>query len=294
MPFHFKRKESVTRGVRRLSCERLDDALGLLESGRNFEAVHNVRKEIKKLRSVLRLVRAAIGETAYSNSTRPLRDAADRLHAMRDAQVRLTALKGLSKWANGRIPRQFLPAIHDALRDECGVEEKKLKLTVASAKDLLVKARTEMSLLKVRPNNWNAVGQGIKKFYRRGRKALELAGREPSPEHFHEWRKRVKDLAHHLKLVCPARPRKIKERAEKLDELGNLLGDDHDLFLLREFLAEHPAPATGREAVEKAITVRQKELRAEALKLGSSFYSKKPGRFCRIVGHGWKHWRGNR
>jgi hypothetical protein len=57
MPFRFKKRESVAKAVRRLCCERLDDALETLEKGAKFEAVHGVRKEIKKLRAVLNIRR---------------------------------------------------------------------------------------------------------------------------------------------------------------------------------------------------------------------------------------------
>ena len=289
MPFRFKRKESVTKAVRRLCCERLDDALGLLEKGGHLEAVHDVRRDIKKLRAVLRLVRPGIGEAAYGEATDTLRKAADRLDAMRDAQVRLAALEELAKRSNGQIPRHSLPKIQNALRQSCRAEEQKLGPTVGSVKNILLQARQQLGCLKVKPNSWKAVGPGLKKIYRRGRKALELAEREPSPENFHEWRKRVKDLAHQLRLVCPARPGKLKSRTAELDRLGDLLGDDHDLFMLREFVGKQQLHE--KAPLEKVIAGRQDKLRSEALKLGVSFYTKKPSRFCRPVGNGWKRWR---
>lgn len=281
----------MTRAARRLCCKGLDDALDLLEKGDRDEAVHNVRRKIKRLRAVLRLVRPGIGETAYGEATDALRKAADQLNAMRDAHVRLAALEALARRSNGQIPRHSLPNIQNALRQNCRKEEQKLGATLGPVKDILLDARKQLAGLKVKPNSWKAVGPGLKKIYRRGRKALELAEREPSPEHFHQWRKRVKDLANQLRLVCPARPGKLKARTEKLDRLGDLLGDDHDLFMLREFVGEKLNQwETG--PLEMVITGRQKELQSEALKLGASFYTKKPNRFCRQVGNGWKNWRG--
>lgn len=291
MPFRFKRRETVTKAARRLCCERLDDALDMLEKDQHFEAVHDVRKEIKKLRAVLRLVRPGIGEPAYDKATDTVRKAANRLNAMRDAQVRLAALEQLAKRSNGQIPPHSLPKIQNALRQNCRQEEQKLAATMGPVKDILLEARQQLGGLKVKPNNWKAVGPGLKKIYSRGRKALELAEREPSPEHFHEWRKRVKDLASQLRLICPARPGKLKSRTEKLDRLGDLLGDDHDLFMLREFLGKNAKGLGEKKPLEKVIADRQKELRTEALELGSSIFTKKPDRFCRQVGHGWKRWR---
>ncbi|HUA65020.1 MAG TPA: CHAD domain-containing protein [Alphaproteobacteria bacterium] len=292
MPFRFKKKESVTKAVRRVCCERLDEAMGMLDRGNHFDAVHDVRKEIKKLRAILRLVRSGIGETAYDEATHSLRDAADRLNAMRDAQVRLTALESLARGSNGHIPHSTLPKIQDALRQNCRAEEQKLSATMDSVKQVLFEARQEFGNLKVKPNSWKALAPGLKKIYSRGRKALTLAERNPSPEHFHEWRKRVKDLANQLRLVCPARPGKVKTHMDDLDHLGDLLGDDHDLFILNKFVDEKLRQPREKRPVEQAIAERQKKLRSEALELGASFYTNKPGRFCRQIGTGWKSWRG--
>jgi CHAD domain-containing protein len=292
MPFCFKKKESVTKAVRRLCCERLDDALQMLEKGHHFDAVHDVRKEIKKLRAVLRLVRSSIGKTAYREATGSLRSAADRLNAMRDAQVRLAAMENLAKQSNGRIPRHSLPKIQNALRESCRTEEQKLAGTLNSARQFLLGARAQLGNVKVKPNSWKAVAPGLTKIYRRGRKALALAQREPSPEHFHEWRKRVKDLSNQLRLVCPMRPGKLKPRMDQLDHLGDLLGDDHDLFMLGQFVGRKVKQPREKKPVVQVIADRQAKLRSEALEVGGSFYTKKPNRFCRQVCKGWKSWRG--
>jgi CHAD domain-containing protein len=291
MPFCFKRKESVTKAVRRLCCERLDDALDFLKRGGHFDAVHDVRKEIKKLRAVLRLVRSGIGETAYHEATNALRAAADRLNAMRDAQVRLAALENLANRSNGKVPRNLLPGIQDALRQNCRVEEQRLGETLDVTRQYLLAAQLQLGGLKVKPDNWKAVGPGLKKIYRRGRRALALAKRQPSPKHFHEWRKRVKDLSHQLRLVCPVRPGKVKPQMDELNHLGELLGDDHDLFMLGKFVGEEIRRPQEKRPLQKVIAGRQKELRSEALELGASLYTRKPGRFCRQVGKGWKRWR---
>ena len=292
MPFRFKKKESVTDAVRRLCCERINDALGMLDKGEHFDAVHDVRKEIKKLRAILRLVRSGIGETAYDEATNALRQTAARLNAMRDAQVQITALENLAKRSNGQIPRSTVPKIQSALRQNCRAEEQKLGATMDSVKQGLFGARQQLDTLKVKPNSWKGLSPGLKKIYSRGRKALTLAGREPSPEHFHQWRKRVKDLANQLRLVCAVRPGKLKSRMGVLDHLGDLLGDDHDLFMLNKFVDENLKQPREKLPVQHVISERQKKLRSEALELGEVFYTKKPRRFCRQVSNGWKNWHG--
>jgi CHAD domain-containing protein len=131
----------------------------------------------------------------------------------------------------------------------------------------------------------------LKKIYGRGLTAFETVGRDPSEENFHEWRKRVKDLGHQLSLLCPARPRKLGARTEQLEKLGDLLGDDHDLFMLREFVVKDFRDEPGTVTFQKLIGEQQERLRSHALDLGRKFYREKPGRFCRRMQGYWKKWR---
>jgi CHAD domain-containing protein len=294
MPFHFKRKESVRKAVRRLCCERLEDALEPLNNGSHVEAVHNVRKEIKKLRAVLRLVRAEIGKNTYDKHTDSLRNAADRLTALRDSDVTLSAFDNVVGHFKRKLAPQPFPKIRVALKKNRRVEEGRLYKngSIASVKEILCREKDEMDGLKMKSHGWKAIAPGLKKIYSRGRVAFETAGQEPTPENFHEWRKRVKDLNHQLSLICPARPREFRARTSKLAKLGVLLGDDHDLFMLGQFVAKKFGHTPGARLFQDLIAARQKELRSEALKLGGRFYPAKPGRFCRRIERDWKKWRG--
>jgi CHAD domain-containing protein len=93
---------------------------------------------------------------------------------------------------------------------------------------------------------------------------------------FHAWRKRTKDLRHQLRLFRPAWPRMIKGVEHELARLADLLGDDHDLFLLRETLQE-PAPAHAADAaaIRALIATRRAELQRASLSLGARLFPRK-------------------
>jgi CHAD domain-containing protein len=289
MPFRFKRREPVAKAVRRICSERLQDALETLEQTERFEAVHNVRKEIKKLRAILRLTRGEIGKKTYHKHNETLRQAADLLTAFRDAQVKLNALDELAEHFKGRLPEQA--KIKNALRDNCRNEEKKLSVAIAPLKGILGESKEELDQLKLKSKGWRAIEPGLKKIYGRGQEAFEVLGAEPSDHNFHEWRKRVKDLGHQLNLLCPARPRELRGRMKRLERLGDFLGDDHDLFMLREFVTKKFPRTHDINTFEEVIMARQRELRRAAVKLGGRFYKEKPNRFSRRIGDYWKSWR---
>ena len=61
---------------------------------------------------------------------------------------------------------------------------------------------------------------------------LCAARKAPSAEHMHEWRKRTKDVWHHLQLLEESWQPVIGAVADEAHELSDRLGDEHDLTVL--------------------------------------------------------------
>ena len=290
MSFRFKKSESPAKGVRRLCRERIGAALGGLRKGDRPAAIHDVRKEIKKLRAIFRLMRAAIGRGTYRKGARALREAADSLAASRDARVILVVFKKLA----GRTTRRF-GGIERALRKNARREAELFGKddSLKRAERLLRKTDRRVDDLKIKAANWAAIEQGLKESYRRGCEACRLARKQPSPENFHNWRKHVKDLWHYFCLLYPAWPAEARTYTDELEMLARHLGEDHDLFLLQQFAAEHCTVEADEVAgVNKLISSRQRELRAMALKLGSRLYAETPRVICQRLEKHWNGWRG--
>jgi CHAD domain-containing protein len=290
MPFRFKKSESPAKAVRRVCRERIGAALGGLRKGDRPAAVHGVRKEIKKLRALFRLVRGKIGRGVYRKGAKALREAASSLTAPRDARVMLKAFEKLA----GGGARRFA-GIERALRKNARREGERFRKdnSLKRAERLLRKTDRRVDDLKIKAAGWAAIEPGLKESYRRGREACQLAGKQPSPENFHDWRKHVKDLWHYFCLFYPAWPAEARAYTDELKLLGAHLGEDHDLFLLQQFAAEHCAGQAGEaKTLNRLIESRQKQLRAAALKLGSSLYTEPPAALCRRLGNYWNSWRG--
>ena len=90
--------EPVPNEIARIARGRIDDALdelsGATESSPE-DAVHGARKDMKKLRALLRLVRGEIGEKVYRHEMATFRDAGRELSGVRDADVMLATLESL-------------------------------------------------------------------------------------------------------------------------------------------------------------------------------------------------------
>jgi len=290
MPFHFKKAESPAKGVRRVCREHIGEALGRLRKSRHPAAVHGVRKEIKKLRAIFRLVHGEIERDDYRKAAKTLRRTADCLAAPRDARVMLKAVEKLS---GGGAARSF-PKIQKALQKNCRRKTRRFRNedSVALAEHFLRKINRRVADLKIKAVGWTAMEPGLRKSYRRGRMALKLSRKQPLPENFHEWRKHVKSFWYHLRLLCPEWPAAVRIMSDKLEQLGELLGDDHDLVLLKQFVAEH-CTGQSREAaaLNQLAESRQEKLRAAALKLGTRLYAETPAAVCARLGNYWNAWR---
>lgn len=294
MPFHFKKSEPVGKAVRRMCRERLNDALKTLKHSDRLKGVHDVRKDIKKLRAIFRLMRGEIGNKIYRRNNRALRAAAAGLTAMRDAQVKLNAFEDLTRHFRHHLSAKPFPKIKKALRKNCRDKERKfLKGRSATSVGKILRALKEDARdLKTDSKGWGAIKHGLTRSYRRGQEALQTARKDASPENLHEWRKRVKDLGYHLRLLCGVWPKELQATTDELESMGELLGDDHDLVLLAEFAEIKCKRAVDVDSLGKLICRRQKELRSEALKIGERFYAEEPALFCGRIGKYWKIWRG--
>ena len=104
--FRISPAEPVPDEVRRVARGRIDHAIDELrcssESSRE-EAVHEARKDMKKLRALLRLVRGELGERVYSAENACFRDVARELAGVRDADVMLATLTDLEQ-RYGELP----------------------------------------------------------------------------------------------------------------------------------------------------------------------------------------------
>lgn len=299
MAFHFKKDEKVDRGIQRLLRERLEYAIKrFAECDCPTEPVHAVRKEIKKMRAILWMLRGRIKEKYYRREVEALRQIASLLAPVRDTQVHLQTLKTIL--TSFDKPPQINPfaTLQNLLERERDRTQgtflsvqggRKAVELLRVAKERIVDLNSEDS-----GDHWKALAPGILKTYKRGKHGYYIAHAWGHSEDFHEWRKATKRLWYHMRLVSPAWPGVIGALKDELGRLGERLGADHDLFNLQKIVTEQLASAVPRNEQDKLVTLiakRQAKLRRESLSLGARIYAEKPTQFCRRIGEYWEAWR---
>jgi CHAD domain-containing protein len=280
--YRLERDEPVPAGVARIAQGRIDDALDEL-AGRTDstpeKAVHNARKDMKKLRALLRLVRWEVGDEVYGRESDAFRDAGRELSGLRDADVMIATLDSLELAPQQVGPlRQALEA--HRIRTAAGGREQ----AAAGAMRMIEQARGRVAGWPVETDGFGAFEADLRRIYRQGRRRMGAAREEPTAEHVHEWRKRTKDLWYHLMLLEAAWPPVMDTLADEAHELSDRLGDDHDLAVLVGWAQEHADASPIRAEVEK----RRLRLQSEALVYGARLYADRPKVFVGRLERWWE------
>ena len=308
-----------------MALGQLDVAIESLE-GRDAKMspekrVHEARKALKRLRALLLLVRDELGERAYARESALVRRTGKRLAQARDAEVLLSTLDDLIKRHPKKLgSRRGVQRLRARLQTERdGAAELALADSATRAGVL-----DDLRALRVRVAGWQladpggieAVEPALPRLYGKGRRRMRRAerARRARGRKLHEWRKRVKDLRYAAEMLQRSdddgkRPRKraggkpgkrarrrssaeaafIGKVARQADDLGELLGEEHDLAVLAERVRTEakatrasgaPGPGT-RKALLKLIARRRKRLRKRALRDGGRLFGRTPKSFVR-------------
>lgn len=295
MPYHFQKDESVPDGVRRIAGDELKSAATRLQEGQDQdEDIHEARKSVKKVRALLRLVRPQLGRT-YQDESKVLRQVGRQLSELRDAGAVIEIFDKLKQ----KYPDEFQNGSFDLVRQAL-LEAKTRSENGKALRALLRRLAKPLNEMADRVKTWPvrvdgfpAMETGLRQTFRRGRKRLQRVQRQPRPETYHEWRKRIKDLWYHLNLLEGLWNGDTRRCEKKLKDLQNWLGDDHNLVILRQKLARDPKAYGGAKPVRALVRLienYQKKLRSDADSLGKRVYDTKPRGFTRRIERLWKKW----
>jgi CHAD domain-containing protein len=283
--------ESVPDGVRRIARGQLDMSIERLEGGTDEDlgtAVHETRKNLKRLRATVRLARDAIGDETYRRANAALRDAGRRLGGARDSQVMLETLDALTDHCPEKAPPERFERFKRTLVGQHGAAQRRLHegAAVAEVVGELRRARAQVADWRIEPEGLDALAPGFKRIYRRGRRAYRTARQDPTTENLHELRKRAKYLWYAAQIVRGAAPKKMKRVTRRAHELSDLIGEDHDLALLAQRADERRdrfPDANAADELTALVERRRAELQRKALKLARRLFRKKPRKVVRAL-----------
>ncbi|WAC21193.1 CHAD domain-containing protein [Luteolibacter sp. SL250] len=279
--------------IRRISGRRIAGSLKWLRRIREqpAEAVHEVRKDLKRLRALVRLLQDTLGKRRHRKLQRDLRNAGRLLSAFRDAEVRLQLVKNLVDQSDPAARRALEEAVERIQSVHQGtVKTEDLEEAADEVMTLLRGARRRLRVWVVPSEGLGKQMEGaLFRSFEKARLAMRRTLIHPVAENFHDWRKACKTLRHQLDLVMqPGGEGGEHPRIGTLHELSEHLGNLNDLDVLEESLeplAEGTLDIAGLSAIRRELEERRTELVRESWAAGEGIFSREAENFIPLRGH---------
>lgn len=263
--------------MRRIVNEQLDVAIaGLSSSTDSAESVHTARKSLKRIRTILRLIRPALGPELFDQQNQLFRDVGRLLSPLRDAHVQRDTLQQFN------LPGSTIVL---TLNQRLMGEEDELMSNLQTRKRahrILVKTRREIDKWPLQKLNEVAVRKGLQRVYKNTQTAFRAAKKKASPENLHEWRKRTKDYLYVLELMTEFRSRKLAKARRRGKKLNEQLGMDHDFFFVFENLRQRPLsrPRSELHHIAQVVSDKRSRLEKRAFRIGKKLFEPDPREFA--------------
>jgi len=298
MLFRIRPDESVSHGLRRLAAKSLKAARDELQrrTPPDDEAIHEVRKSVKKVRAIVDAVEADDGRGTRKERKR-LRRINHVLSPLRDADAMLTTLAALKR----RNPRLFTEHTFARVRRDLSLRKQKAMRAVDRGR--WKKLAREFRALRATAKRWQlshddfrALRPALHATHQRGRRALIRSSKTKRATDFHEWRKQVKALWYELRLLEGA-GRMIRRHAATLHHVETWLGDEHNVVVLCAELSKDPSVCPKPLDVDRlrlAADRYQCELRQKALASARPIYRRRSREYVRAIERAWETVRGRR
>jgi Uncharacterized conserved protein len=293
MSYQLRHSQKLGDNLRRICRKQIEAAIAITKGDKEASdtPVHEVRKNLKKARAALRLVRKEIGRGLFREQDHALRDVGRLTSEIRDAEVRLQTV------------RQFQDIKHRRGRGAYVKLEGMLMLELENfmaafaewqtqALPMLERAQDNIDCWPLDQFSCQQLRRAVQRTYKGARKALKSAQASPTPENFHRFRKRAKRLWYELRIVRPINPVVLNNLSDDLRTLGRLLGRAHDLSFLGDRLRCEDGSGNGRmrragqPAWEREghnllalIEVSQGDLQRGATELAEHFFAERPRDF---------------
>jgi CHAD domain-containing protein len=278
MSYRIEKGEGLAAALGRIAAEETGLALTQLRRRDKGEAVHSARKSIKRLRALLRSLRVVFPEELFHAENQRLAAAGRKISPLRDIHVQLRilgSLRAANNSAGSEVRRTLLSRQENFAR--------KIPALRRAVRQMLADSQGTIASWPLAQTTPGTLVAGIKRIYKQGRSAFKTACKNPTPGNLHEWRKKAKALGYGFELIECLVPRKFARRMRLCQELGDCLGNDHDLFMVLQALrrANRAQPARDYAGLAARIAAKRAKLRERAFKLGKKVYAEKPRAFAK-------------
>lgn len=297
MSYEISKNETIAENTHRILHEELAEAIHSLENpGENKEeAIHSVRKRIKKIRAVFRLVKSELDDKLFRQENIRYRNIGHMLSHLRDATVMINTLNKLKQAYPKAVAAKTYMRIEKKLQyrqEQISRDFFEEKNNIQNVLNALKEAQQEDLKLPIEKDSFRVFSANLKLIYKRGIKAFEHVIHDPSVDAFHELRKEVKNMGYHTRILSPIWPGFFLPYAKEMDKLAEFLGDDHDLGVLGEEIekGELSTNKTTREKILLLIKEQRERLQQLVYPIARRIFAEEPSKFIDRYKLYWNIW----
>jgi len=282
----------VSEALRRVAFGEIELAQAALASPpERHRGVHNARKCLKRLRSLLLLARPGMAEPVFATLTDKVGRIGRGLSAARDAQALIDAVNKLERETESGLGQGPIHSMRSWLEKRRHAAEQNLERSAAAeALRGLLDIRGAFAGLAVYPDSFAPLANGLRRGYRATRTAFQHAFVTEHDEDLHDWRKGVQHHWRQMQLLAPCWPSELNARVDAARSISQLLGDDHDISLLCQ-LVSTPTMTFGSPeetaAFLKRSRKRQKAIRKQAAAQGARLFAERSRPFAERIEAYW-------
>ncbi|WP_064694269.1 CHAD domain-containing protein [Rhizobium aegyptiacum] len=286
MAYRIRPDADFTEAFRSVATEQLENAITFLEERPDgaHEAIHSFRKNLKRLRSLYRLVAREVPDFRARENAR-LRDAARSLSAIRDAAALIGTAQYLQHSARGKEESEALGRIVTILegrRDWMAEAERGLEQRLTETSGTLKEAIASLDGISFdagHRKNARMLARSWRRTARKAKAALAGCHGDASADNFHDLRKRTYDYRLYHALLRDIWPGAMKAKRNAAKALVEDLGHIHDLAVLCQLVEAEPQLFTRNDDLAHlldAIIFRQQEDRRQALVKAEAVFADDP------------------
>lgn len=240
MSYQLLRQEPPDTGLARVFGEMLSDTLEHLQQAgqQRARSVHETRKNFKRMRALLRLIRHDM-PIAYQQGNPRIREMSALLSPYRDADAMLETLEHLHE----RWPTEFDQAAFEGAQSCLQAQRDKLLAQPPGYAQVNQQVIAQLQELAHLSTGWrfehlheSRLAESLKNRFKRARKAARQAARGKHVEDIHQLRKRVKDLLYLGQILRDCSFGLHSQHLLVLSALASKLGIHHDLAVFENML----------------------------------------------------------
>ena len=277
----------IPKEIIRISSVMVDETILEIKQKEtdNDTLVHNLRKNVKNLRALLKLLRKETGEEFFKKNNFALRDLNSRSAAIRNYSALIKLIQSISENDEATLIIETLNLL--LLRLQSDFKEVQRVTTYDTLfkynQAQLEKYKSQLHNLKINESRFGSIKTGITRVYSDGGSSFEIAFENPQEKTLHEWRKNVKDLYYCSLTLTPIWKPVLKSFTKELKVLADMLGELHDFYELTHYIQSLIDNPYDFSNIFSLIENNQTDLMNNSFRLGKKIFAESGEQFSERI-----------